>query len=295
MRRLTFLAVIASFVAGVAGEGDAQQAPVARFVTKEYAFTVPPTLPAGLVRVRVVNHGTVPHYARIVRLDSAKTLADFNAWRKSGTRAPAWFVAVGGPAPVSPRDSAEAAVVLSPGRHLVFCTYPMPGGTSAHVDSGMVREITVRPSTSAASPNATVESLDSDATLIVGDYVFSPITLRPGLQRVRVTNAGNTAHQALIVRLPDGVKEGDELAWFRANYRTQRPGRPAGGLLEVKPKETSWFSVWLEPGRYLLLCGFVAGNRRHFDLGMTRVIAVPQPRPSRPPARRTGSGGLATR
>jgi hypothetical protein len=295
MSRLTFLGAITSLLVGAPGEGAAQQAPVARFVTKEYAFTVPATLSAGLVRVRVINRGTVPHYARIVRLDSAKTLADFNTWRKSGTRAPAWFVPVGGPAPIAPGDSAEAAVVLAPGRHLVFCTYPMPGGTSVHADSGMVREITVKPAASAASPNATVESLDSDATLIIGDYVFSPITLRAGLQRVRVTNAGNTAHQALLVRLPDGVKEGAELAWFRANYRTRRPGRPTGGLLEVKPRETSWFSVWLKPGRYLLLCGFVAGNRRHFDMGMTRVIQVSRLPPSRPPARRTSSGAPSTR
>ena len=295
MQRLTPITVMAMLSLAVSPEVGAQQAPVARFVAKEYAFTVPASLSAGLVRVRVINRGTLPHYARIVRLDSAKTLADFNVWRKSGTRAPAWFVPVGGPAPVAPGDSVEAAVVLAPGRHLVFCTYPMPGGTSVHADSGMVREITVRPAGSAASPNATVQSLDSDATLIVSEYVFSPITLRPGLQRVRVTNAGNTAHQALFVRLPDGVKEGDELAWFRANYRTPRPGRPTGGLLEVKPKETSWFSVWLKPGRYLLLCGFVAGNRRHFDMGMTRVIEVPRLPPPRPPARRTGSGGPASR
>ena len=295
MRRLTIIASVWGFTLTAPREGAAQQAAVARFVTREYAFTTPATLSAGLVRVRVINRGTLPHYARIVRLDSAKTLADFNVWRKSGTRAPAWFVPVGGPAPIAPGDSAEAAVVLAPGRHLVFCTYPMPGGTSVHADSGMVREITVKPAGSAVSPNASVESLDSDATLIIGDYVFSPITLHPGLQRVRVTNAGNVSHQALFVGLPDGVKEGDELAWFRANYRTQRPGRPTGGLLEVKPKETSWFSVWLKPGRYMLLCGFVAGTRRHFDMGMTRVIEVLRLPPSRPPARRRDSGGPSTR
>ena len=277
MNRLTLIACVSAFAVAAARDGDAQQPPVARLVTREYAFTAPAALTAGLVRLRVINRGTVPHYARIVRLDSAKTLADFNVWRKSGTRAPAWFVPVGGPAPISPGDSAEAAVVLAPGRHLVFCTYPMPGGTSAHVDSGMVREITVTPPRSAALPNESIESLDSDATLILGEYVFSPITLRPGHQRVRVTNAGSMPHQALFVRLPEGVKQGDELGWFRANYPKTRPGRPTGGLLEVKPRETSWFSVWLKPGRYLLLCGFVAGDRRHFDLGMTRVIEVRRP------------------
>ena len=255
--------------------GAQDRVPVVRVVARNYAFTLPANLPSGVVRLRVINRGTRPHYARIVRLDDGKTLADFNTWRKSGTRAPSWFVPVGGPAPVAPGDSAEAAVTLAPGRHLMFCTYPLPGGTSVHLDSGMVREVTIAKPTSAAAPAANINSLDSDATLILAEYGFSSLPpLRAGRRQFRVTNAGRLAHQALLVRLPSGVKEGDEMAWFRDNYPNTRPGRPAGGLLEVKPGETSWFAAWLRPGRYVFLCGFTTGGSRHFDRGMMRVIDV---------------------
>jgi hypothetical protein len=248
---------------------------VLRLVAREYAFTAPSRIAAGPVRIRVVNHGTVPHYARMVRLDSAKTIADVNAWRRAGGRQPAWYVPVGGPAPIAPGDSAEAAVLLSPGRHIVFCTYPMAGGTSVHFDSGMVRELTVDPPSAAPSPNASLASLDSDATLVLGEFGFSTLPpLHAGRAQIRVANGGRLPHQVLLVRLPDGTKEGDELAWFRGNYRTTRPGRPSGGLLEVKPGEKSWFSVRLTPGRYLFLCSFLDGATRHFDKGMTRVINV---------------------
>ena len=278
MTRLFLLAVAGSVLSMVPPTGAGAQAkvPVVRLVARNFAFTTPASMPSGLVRLRVINRGTVPHYARIVRLDEGKTLADFQAWRKSGVRPPSWYVPVGGPAPISPGDSAEAAVILAPGRHIIFCTYPMSGGTSVHLDSGMVREVAVAKAGAVTSPNASINALDTDATLVLGEFGFSPLPpLRAGRRQFRVTNAGSLPHQALLVRLPNGVKENDELEWFRGNYSRNRPGAPAGGLLEVKPGETSWFSVWLEPGRYLFICGFVAGATRHFDKGMTRVVDVP--------------------
>jgi hypothetical protein len=276
MRKLVLLGVASLLAALPRIDARAQdKVPVVRVVARNYAFTVPANLPTGLVRLRVINRGTAPHYARIVRLDEGKSLADFNAWRKSGKPAPSWFVPVGGPAPVAPGDSAEAAVTLGPGRHLVFCTYPLPGGTSVHLDSGMVREVTVAKPSVAPAPNVNVNSLDSDVTVILGEYGFSPLPpIKAGRRQFRVTNAGRVAHQALLVHLPSGVKDGDELAWFRGNYKSMRPGKPAGGLLEVKPGETSWFATWLKPGRYVFLCGFTAGATRHFDRGMMRVIDV---------------------
>jgi hypothetical protein len=252
--------------------------PVVRLVAREYAFTVPRQVGPGLIRIRLVNRGTLPHYARIVRLDSAKTLSDVLAWRRSGGSPPAWFIPVGGPAPVAPGDSAEAAAVVRPGRHVVLCTYPASGGKSVHLDSGMVRELVVADSTandSASTPNAGVADLEADATIIVGEYGFSPLaTLRPGRHQIRVTNAGVFPHQVLLVRLPNGVSDRAELSWFRDNYTAARPGTPSGGLLEVRPSETGWFAVSLKPGRYVLICGFADGSLRHFDKGMVRLVEV---------------------
>ena len=277
-RRVLPLAGIISLAVSTSALTQAPAPPVVRLVAREYAFTTPRQVMPGLVRVRLVNRGTVPHYARLVRLDSAKTLADVLAWRRAGGRPPVWFVPVGGPAPVSPGDSAEAAAVVTPGRHVVICTYPAAGGKSVHLDSGMVRELIVADSARADSmvtPNAKVTDLDADATIVLGEYGYSPLpTLRAGRRQFRVTNAGLFPHQVLLVRLPDGVSEKAEIAWFRDNYVDARPGRPSGGLLELPPGETGWFAATLRPGRYLLLCGFADGSMRHFDKGMTRVLDV---------------------
>jgi len=251
--------------------------PVVRLVAREYAFAVPKQIPPGLARIRLVNRGKVPHYARIVRLDSAKTLSDVLAWRRAGGRPPVWFVPVGGPAPVSPGDSADAAVVVQPGRHVVLCTYPAAGGKSVHLDSGMVRELIVADTSdsTAAPPNAKVDDLESDAEIVLGEYGFSPPpALKAGYRRFRVTNAGLFSHQVLLARLPDGVSDRAELEWFRDNYVATRPGRPNGGLLEVPPRQTAWFAVTLRPGKYVLICGFADGTVRHFDKGMSRVFDV---------------------
>lgn len=144
----------------------------------------------------------------------------------------------------------------------------------------MVRELVVsdtapQPDSTAVSPNATPADLDADATIIVGEYGYSPLaSLRPGRHRFRVTNAGLFPHQVLLIRLPDAVTDREEMAWFRENYQTARPGRPNGGLLELAPRDTGWFAATLRPGRYLLLCGFTDATVRHFDKGMTRVIEV---------------------
>ena len=262
----------------LASVAEAQvSAPVVRLVAREYAFTVPKQISPGLTRLRLINRGKVPHYARIVRLDSAKTLSDVLAWRRTGGRPPVWFVPVGGPAPVSPGDSADAAVVVQPGRHVVICTYPAAGGKSVHLDSGMVRELIVAetPDSTAAPPNAKVNDLESDSEIVLGEYGFSPQpTLKAGYHCFRITNAGVFPHQVLLARLPDGVSDRAELEWFRENYVAARPGRPNGGLLEVAPVENGWFAVTLRPGKYLLICGFADGNVRHFDKGMSRVIDV---------------------
>jgi hypothetical protein len=275
-RRLFLLAAIGVSATPTPSAAQSPNVPVVRVVAREYAFTAPAKVPQGLVRIRLVNRGKVPHYARLVRLDSARTMADVVTWRRTGGRPPAWFVPLGSPAPVSPGDSAEAAAIVRPGRHVVICTYPAPGGKSVHLDSGMVREVIVADSAdSTAAPNVTIANLDADAEIVLGEYGFSPLpTLRPGRHELRVTNAGLFPHQVLLIRLPDAVSDRHEMAWFRDNYEAARPGHPAGGLLELPPRETGWFAVSLRPGRYLLLCGFADGTIRHFDKGMARVIEV---------------------
>ena len=222
---------------------------VLRLVAREYAFEAPERVPAGAVAIRLVNRGTEPHYARLLRLEEGKTAGDYMAARRQGDRAPAWAVPAGGPAPVMPGDSAELTRVLAPGRYVVLCGYPAPDRMQ-HLDRGMVREVEVVASSAEPAPLP-----EARLRLTLADSAFR-ISAPPaaGWQRVLVENPGRAMHQALIVHLPKGVTLEDEERWFAEGFRTPRPGHPSGGVLELRPGERVVIALELRPGRYAILC-----------------------------------------
>jgi acetyl esterase/lipase len=240
-----------------------------RVIARDYALAMPASTPAGLRRVRLVNAGAEPHYFGLMKVDSGKTVADFLTWRASRTRRPAWLTAVGGAAPVESGDSVDLVLPLAAGRYIAFCSYPSPDGTP-HLMKGMVGEFVVESrSLAVAEPRA-----DADVHLV--KYAFTPpLTLDAGRRTLRVDNPSDEIHQMLIIRLPDGVRPEQEVAWFRGGSRGPRPGNPTGGVLQLPPRERVWLTMTLSPGRYLLLCTVAdPSGRPHHELGMTSTIAV---------------------
>lgn len=225
-----------------------QQPPaVVRLVARNYSIEGPAGVAAGLVAVRLVNRGQEPHYARLLKLAPGKSLADFAALRQQGGRGAEWLVPAGGVAPVSPGDSAELALRLDAGRYVILCGYPGRDGRP-HVDHGMMTELVVGPATSDATP----PSHDLELGLGDGSMTWSAPP-SGGRHTILVTNTGTQTHQALLSRLPDGRTLADEKAWF-ADFRSERPGAPAGGVIELRPGERVWLTIDLPPGRYALLC-----------------------------------------
>ena len=84
----------------------------------------------------------------------------------------------------------------------------------------------------------------------------------------QVRNEGTEPHQALIVKLPEGVNEYQERAWIDHGKRGPEPGEPIGGLTALAPSKEASFETNLKPGRYLLLCPMSEDEGRHYDLGM---------------------------
>lgn len=267
MRLLTVLFL------GAIGVSDGASPPkpsaIVRIVAREYAFQVPSEVEAGLVTIRFVNQGGQPHYARILRLASGKSLKDVVAWRESGGALPDWLVRSGGPATTTPGDSTEITLRLEPGTYALLCTYPTPAGVP-HVALGMLAELRVG-ATIASDPH-----LRPDLVLQLADYSFTPIgNFRRGWQTIQIENGGRLVHQALLVNLPPGVKVKDELAWFRDGSRGPRPGIPRGGVIELVPGQRVWLRSYLPPGEYVLMCGVPhEDGLRHFDHGMSLRFAV---------------------
>ena len=235
-----------------------------RVVATDYRLTFPGEVSSGVRRLRLVNRGSEPHYAGIMRVDSGKTSRDFLAWRGTRDPRPGWLTPIGGIAPVQPGDSTDLVMPLEPGSYVVFCTYPSPDGTS-HLMKGMVADMRVQPSGSVR-----FEPLADAEVTLKENAVSAPAALTAGDRTLRVRNDGALLHQMLVIALPPGVTAAQEIAWFQNGSRGARPGIPSGGVLQLPAGETVFTTVSLRPGRYLLLCT-VAG---HHLVGMSAIVEV---------------------
>jgi uncharacterized cupredoxin-like copper-binding protein len=106
-------------------------------------------------------------------------------------------------------------------------------------------------------------------TIVLTDHHFRLSNPVEGGRMVwRVKNEGTEPHQALVVKLPDGVNEYQERAWFDHGSKGPEPGEPVGGLKTLAPDAEATFETNLKPGHYLLLCAMEEEDGRHYELGM---------------------------
>jgi hypothetical protein len=231
---------------------------------RDFALTLPARLPAGLTTFSFENQGEQPHSIRFLRLTGGKTFDDFAAWQKTGGAPPAWLEPAGGIAPIVPKAREQYTVMLAPGVYVVLCTYPADNGQT-HVDKGMVARLEV----GGAGTSTTPAPAEADITLRMRDHGFqltAPVS--GGHPLWHLQNIGTEPHQAVLIRLPDGVSEYTERTWLSNGGRGARGGIPSGGVVELPADADAWFQIDLAPGRYVLLCGELEQEGRHFDLGM---------------------------
>lgn len=222
----------------------------ATIVVSDDGLTVPPRIPSGLTTLTVENHGTQPHGIRLVRLADRHTVDEFAAFLKGGGAPPAWVKTAGGAAPLAPNLAEEYSTALEAGTYVV-------------VDGERFAPLQVE-----AAPAAR-PAIAADIEVRVFDHGFqfgAPIEGPRPMWHVR--NTGTEPHQALLVRLPERVSEFAVRNWIATGSRGDMPGDARGGVLEIPVNGEAWFRVDLPPGRYVLLCGELEQEGRHFDLGM---------------------------
>jgi hypothetical protein len=116
---------------------------------------------------------------------------------------------------------------------------------------------------------ASAQTREPSITVVLTDHHFRlSAPVEGGPLQWRVTNEGTEPHQALVVRLPDGVSEFGERAWLEHGRIGPEPGERAGGLETIAPGADASFRTDLKPGKYLLLCTMAEDEGRHYELGM---------------------------
>ncbi len=220
---------------------------VVNVVAREYQYEMPDTLPSGPTIFHFTDDGKLLHHMTIVKLEQGKTLADFTALPPGPP--PAWAVLMGGPNTPTPHGGQDEVVLdLSPGNYGVICVIPDADG-KPHMMKGMVKALTVTPSTQARAMPA------SDLTLTLTNYKFTfskPLTA--GQHAIRIVNDGTQPHEAEMFRLAPGKKGEDIADWVSTGMQGPPPGAPVAGISAEAPGKENMLLLKLSPGDYALIC-----------------------------------------
>jgi hypothetical protein len=126
-RTRTLIATPTLLVACAAADDDAPTdasagaLPVVTLIATDSAYEAPDTAPEGWTTFRLINEGTHPHAAQLVRLEEGRTLEAFveayeHAWRTDGPR-PLWGKRLRGPGVAEPNGSTNATMYMEPGSY----------------------------------------------------------------------------------------------------------------------------------------------------------------------------------
>jgi hypothetical protein len=240
----------------------------------EYSFALPQTVPAGLVDMRLMNNGTLPHAAQLVQLNSAVTFGQFQSallqkgllvMRTLGTIA-------GGPNVADPGQSSEVILKLSGGQYAVVS--PVPGKDGKRdFQKGMIASFAVTgpaPTSQAVTPTATAQ-----ITMQSFSYSGVPATVSAGAVTWQVMNAGQEPYEFDVVKLAPGKTAQDVIA-FDTHPSGPPPFVDIGGMCSISPGLSGWVKFNLTAGNYVALSHVFdkATGKPEFLLGMITSFTV---------------------
>lgn len=266
-------AVLAASVLLTAHTPRRPSAPVTEVTVtaSDFQFDAPETIRAGVVKFTLVNKGPSIHHMMVVRLDGGHTLKDVMENFGKGP-IPDWFVMMGGPNAGNPGGgTANATLVLEPGKYLLTCFVSSARDPMPHIMKGMVKEITV---TEGAPQKSSLAG--ADITMTLADYSFTTSKdLEAGSHTFRVENNAQQAHEVELVKLAPGKSAQDLMKWLQTEDGPP-PASLLGGVAPLSPGQVNNFSADLGKGDYVLLC-FVPDAKDgapHFVHGMVRAFSI---------------------
>ena len=268
---LAALFVAGAFLVGATAPGKTPKAHVVAVTARDFAFTMPASIPAGLTTFRLYNRGKQVHHFTVVRLDEGKTAADaMKALMDTTQPRPAWMHQAGGPQGTMPGRSGNATLVLEPGNYVAFCEVPGPTAMP-HFMRGMMKAFTV----TGASHPAALPASDDTLSLTDYDFTFShPLT--KGRHTIAVTNNAAQPHMVVMTSFDKDATFKEWLGWAMDPKGKMPPGKVGGGVTEISPGQTVVFTGDFAPGHYGMICfspdphdgkpHFMHGMQKEFDI-----------------------------
>jgi hypothetical protein len=268
-------------------------------IAEDYSFEAPNEIPSGWSNIQFSNKGQEPHLLLFSRLPEGKTVDDYlseagvpfnEIWyqlrdgeitppqfgESLGREMPAWFFEVqflGGVGLVMPDGVAEITVNLPPGNYAIEC-YAKTGNGEIHFMEGMARPLRVTEKKSGIHPpkEDLLVTIRNDQMNIEGDFT-------PGKRTVKVLVEEPPPKQAFgqnvhVVQLDREADIEEVVQWFNwytpTGLRSPSPDQATfiGGMHFLPVNNPGFFTVDLQPGRYLFVSGPTA------RLGVLKEIII---------------------
>jgi uncharacterized cupredoxin-like copper-binding protein len=242
----------------------------------DFSYDQPVSIPAGYVRVSLVNNGLQPHQANIVRLNDGVSFDQLMVNMKDPKtqgKALTMIKFYGGANTIQPGKTQEVILNLIAGNYFSIC-FVAGSDNIPHFAKGMIKTFTV---TSAPANTTQVAPPAASATVLLRDFSFGlPSTLSAGKTVVvQVTNEGSQPHEIALIKLHPGKTMQDAVN-FLVHPTTAQPFDEAGGMGALQPNTSAEMELSLQPGSYGALC-FVPDAKTgapHFMLGMQGSFTV---------------------
>lgn len=247
--------------------------PVVTITAKDYSYDAPDTIASGMVTIRLVNQGPELHHVQLFRLDSGHTAAELAEGlkrMKPTDPPPPWIHEVAGPNTPVPGGEQRVTQDLLPGNYAIVCMIPSPDQIP-HAMKGMIRALTVVPSTVASAPAPV-----SDISVTMTDYAWAVTpAITSGKHIIRLENSAEQPHEMFIAQLAPGKTVGDLAAWVE-KQNGPPPAKPIGGTSGMVKGAVVYLPVDLEPGEYGLYCFLpdAKDGKPHIAHGMMTQFAV---------------------
>ena len=251
---------------GAQGAREAKPSTLAIKLTQsgeDLRFSVPRSVPGGLVRINFANAAKGRHGAQLVRIDGQHSvdqeLKAAQAWGEEGRPLPPWVHTAGGLGSVPADATASATQQLPAGKYFVV-----------DIETDTFAPFEVRGTGAGKLSSA-------PATIKFAEYTFNAVGLKAGKNQVLVENIGREPH--FMVAAP--IKPGRTIADVR-EFAEKEKGEPP--IVEQQTLDTAVMDggmgqvveLDLQKGKYALLC-FVPdrqGGPPHVAKGMISEAVV---------------------
>jgi len=232
-------------------------------------FNAPDSIPAGYLKLKLLNNSSAMHSAHLIKLDKGytteqliKTYAD--SMRTRGAR-PKWMTHRGGV--ISEPGTSEIELLLEPGDYTWVCV--MGDETTPHFAGHEHKPLKVY-----GTLDESQKLPQSDLTIKMTDENFDlDKAISIGNQSIDIVNSGSKHHLVAISKLNEGATADDVTSWF-TNYNGPPPAKGKIATSAIGPELTARINVDFDSGEYVLYCMANAEGKFHLLDGAITSFTV---------------------